>query len=223
MRKVRILLRLVVCLLIGAGALHGMDKGSLDAPEPGWYLAGAELEATANPAEFFYAVWHGDDEDATIEGDVFPFTVDRARNVVVEFKPHVTEQYRIPWWWLAQFDADSGGWDAQAFEDMVLTTLEDGAAPVWRAYLTGTDPQDPNSRFAISEVAFAADGKVQLRWSHAAHVDPDLPPVIIEFRENLLEGDWDAVGQMQMQEEMVWEHDGNGDVRGYYRLRADTP
>lgn len=223
MRARQMFLYNAALLLFGGGALYSMAKGTIDAPEPGWQPAGAEITVTANPTNFYYVVWSGDTNGAQIVENEFQFTVDRARNVDAEFQPHVTDAYTIPWWWLAQFDPESDTWDAEQFEDMVFSVLEEGAAPVWQAYLTGTDPQDPESRFAISKVSVGEDGRVQLQWTHAEHADPDLPPVMIEFREDLMEGDWDVVGEIEMQQEIVWDHDHDSDVRGYYRLRVNTP
>ncbi len=224
MRASRMLVCSVAMLLFGAGALYGNVKGTLDAPSNGWYPAGEQLTVTATPDDFYYVAWHGDTDGLETESNTFSFTVDGARHVQAEFKPHVTQEHNVPWWWLAQFAPDNGaGFDESDFEDMVLETLDGGTAPVWQAYLTGTDPQQEDSRFEISKVEFGQNGRVQLRWSHASHADPSLPPVIIEFRENLLEGDWVTVGEMQMEENVVWDHESNGDVRGYYRLRVGTP
>ncbi len=102
----------------------------------------------------------------------------------------VTENYAVPHDWLLEFFPELS--TPEEFEAAALDVDANGI-PIWQKYWTGMNPLDPDSVLRIRQVLLQ-NGQVTLRWEHDAAA-PDLPPIAIQMRTNLLTGSWQEVGQ----------------------------
>jgi hypothetical protein len=102
----------------------------------------------------------------------------------------VTENYAVPHDWLRSFYPELT--TPEEFEAAALAVDANGV-PNWQKYWTGMNPLNPDSVLRIRQVVLQ-NGQFALRWEHDA-ASPDLPPIAIQMRTNLLTGAWEPIGQ----------------------------
>jgi hypothetical protein len=102
----------------------------------------------------------------------------------------VTENFAVPHDWLRSFYPALT--TPEEFEAAALAVDANGV-PNWQKYWTGMNPLNPDSVLRIRQVVLQ-NGQFALRWEHDA-ASPDLPPIAIQMRTNLLTGAWEPIGQ----------------------------
>jgi hypothetical protein len=113
----------------------------------------------------------------------------------------------VPYVWLATWTNNfevtvTNDWDSDGF-----TTVQE--------YWSGTDPMNSNSFFTIDSIINNGTNLV-LKWRHA-QVDPVIPPICIQAKSNLLNGEWNFAGQVTpVNGTNIWSTTNL--VNGFYRL-----
>lgn len=124
----------------------------------GWYSAGTTVAVSATPDPYFYFVqWNGAIAGALIDGAHYQYTLNAPASVTATFSPCVVEPYGVPYWWLA-----ANGWDNN-FHLAATADFDGDGLSAWQEWLAGTDPRDPHSRLAITQIKGDASG-VAIEW-----------------------------------------------------------
>lgn len=122
--------------------------GRVDAV-PAWHPDGHSVTATAAADPYFdFEGWTGD-----IEGDPgtpeTTVTMDRPRQLLAQFWAEMATN-NVPVRWLAAHDLTNGTPDEAA-----MTDRHGKGMPAWQDFYAGTDPNDPDSLFAIVDFGSA--------------------------------------------------------------------
>ncbi len=109
-----------------------------------WFAIGSNVPVTAYADQFYeFDTWTGDTGGCAVAGDMITVHMDRIRVVGAVFDMMLATN-STPVWWLASYDLTNLDWDTEALFD----SDADGAK-AWEEYVSGTDPTDPGSRFAL--------------------------------------------------------------------------
>jgi len=131
------------------------NRGYVVGDTNGWYDAGAVLEVTGVPTNYYHVgLWWG----YGVGGDDLVLTNTQPRNLIAVFAPIMTSN-GTPEVWLV-----SHGLTNPTFEAADQADVDHDGAPAWAEYRAGTDPTNPASVFTVRSLAPSANGAV-VQWN----------------------------------------------------------
>ncbi len=204
--------RLCTALLLLSVVMNAEGSGKMDRPS-GWYSAGTNLTATANPDDYEqFDYWTGHTNGTAISGNQISFNVSGPRSLTAVMKDAVTGTNAVPYRWLAGVNPDwTNELEAVASED-----FDGDGYTTGQEYWSGTDPTDPDSVLKISGIEIVTN-QVRLTWAHARVDKGKIPPICIEWRASMSTGSWMKAGaKLPADGTNTW--DDFVQPMGYYRL-----
>lgn len=123
-------------------SIETVGAGSVNR-DSGWHAAGEEVAATATPDPYYrFTGWSGDVHGGTHSASV-TVTMDSPRILTAHFDADLAI-HGVPVAWLVAHGLTNGTPDEAAMSDRFGKSMR-----AWEEFYAGTDPNDPNSVFAI--------------------------------------------------------------------------
>ncbi|OGV46940.1 MAG: hypothetical protein A2X46_19240 [Lentisphaerae bacterium GWF2_57_35] len=129
-------------------------------PASGWYSVGSTLLVTANNDPYWYFTgWTGETNGSTVVStNQLLLPMDQPRTIEGLFSPDLAP-YRTPLWWLASY-----GLTNPSFAVAELADQDFDGMLSWQEYVTGTDPTNAASYFAVNPIGSASSDHIMIRW-----------------------------------------------------------
>jgi len=128
----------------------------------GWQTMGVTTAVTATAAQYYHFTnWTG---SASANANPLFLVMNVPQSVAANFAPDMTSSapVPVPHWWLAQYGCTSN------FEVVVTNAANANKMPWWAAYVAGTNPTNPASVLAITNLVIVPGIRNTLTWPSVA-------------------------------------------------------
>jgi hypothetical protein len=178
--------------------------------ESGWYTKGSEINLNATPDSFSaFENWSIDGVINTNES--ISFVVTNSMTILANFNL-LTTSNNIPYIW---FNLINENW-TNNFNERELTDYDGDGFTAMQEFIAGTNPNDPNSFFHISEF-LNNNGELILNWNH--YLFPNQIVYVHIYKSDNLT-DWVKIHTKQAQNGLNNFSINNSELKTFYKIKA---
>lgn len=178
-----------------------------------WLRSGSNIVVTATASNYYhFGGWSGDTNACGVNSNQITVPMTRPRQITALIVTDLTTN-DTPTWWLASFGLTNGPWAAEATND-----FDHDGMPAWKEYQADTDPTDPKSLLAVTNITIEGSN-VRIHWKggHAAIQHLEARMALSSTSEQ-----WMAIGINNPPTTTATNCvDSAGDAARFYRIRAE--
>ncbi len=178
----------------------------------GWQSMNSIVVETATPNPYWlFAGWTGETNSANISSNQITLPMNQPRSIQARFSPELAPVHQTPLWWLAEYGLTN-------FSTAETEDPDGDRMATWEEYVTGTDPTNALSFFAVNEHVRTSGGGL-IQWNgHSGRL------YTLHATTSLWNGAWtilpDYIDQDGVDSTMLYTNTLSGEGPLFHRVRV---